>query len=459
MSRVSDTKCHTLQNAASGCVAVSVADSATAESAPQAISPDPPVSNRGGPSSQEFGCGGVDTMDVSLWLAWDLATFGVVRNELQKSTEEARTPLGKKDIPTYETKDGDRFTVSATGGRAGEVFFAWQLRSEHGIVFQFQDREEATGDRPNGRVHFGAVPLINLGHRRCWEIALQLLEQFGARVRRNTLSRIDLALDIVGGEVGVYTRGLQDQRYLCRGQKWETFAEQKGERVTEDLGETVYYRRDKFTGFRIGRGACLQRFYDKTEELKSHPLKRAAMEAQRWGCSPEQAARSEFQLRREKLKDKRFNIDTVEDGFKSLPDLARYCWSEWYVQTVGRPDRKNKNQSRAKVAPCWRKLQEQAAATFGTDAASLPRKQKVCVSNEQLDAQALGLLASRIARSNDVERYDADSLIRHHLAEQFTPDQVQAVYQAAIEKRKQLIHQGYGPQLGEFNEPGPLKVE
>ncbi len=398
-------------------------------------------------------------MDVSAWLEWDLRSFEVVRNELKNLTETARTPAGKKNRPSFETRDGDKLLVNATGGRAGEVFFSWQLRSEQGIVFQFQDRPSATGDRPNARIHFGALPLINYGHRACWEIALGLLEQLGADVRRDCLSRIDLALDIVGGEVGVFTGAMQNGRYICRGQKHETFAEHKGKKVVEDLGEVVYYRRDNFTGFRIGSGPCMQRFYDKKLELKSNPLKLAAMEAKRWGCSPEQAARSEFQLRREKLTHKRFNIDTVEDGFRSLADLAAYCWSEWYVQTTSRPDRKNKNQSRAKTAPCWKRLQDLAGATFGTDAGSLPRKSKSIVCNDQLKAQIKGVVAAIIARTNDVERYDAESLVLNTLGDIFeSPDDLKEVAQLASEKRKQLIHTGFGPQLGEYNEPVPFKV-
>ena len=136
------------------------------------------------------------------------------------------------------------------------------------------------------------------------------------------------------------------------------------------------------------------RIYDKlAETLKcDNPRKVYAMIKRRWNEKiPDQAARVEFEIRREALKE--HGIDSVDGYFQKRADLVNYLVREWFRLTTEPVDRKNKNQSRAEVLPLWKNVQTVFESWAGSPTGcSLAPLNLAAVDVTQMFKQALGVI-------------------------------------------------------------------
>lgn len=295
-----------------------------------------PPSSQGGMTVQASG--GVDTLDASLWVIWGLESWRELRSRLKLYQSEAREDEGQKKSPKWQCPGGGWITVEPGGGKRGNVYYTWKADFDGGISLSFQDVQspKAAG---NVALHLGAVPLTVHGHQACWDRVYTIIESLGGEIIKSTTSRIDLCVDLVGVDVQEFTTLAASRQCLQEANKgtWFTYGE-------------------KYSGFRVGEKPML-RFYDKVKELERSDLKRHLMEQHRWRCVPEKAARAEFQLRRDWLRDNSVcTIEGPQECFRRLGNLAQYLTERWFVLCEKKPDKKNKNQKRAGVHPLWEQV-------------------------------------------------------------------------------------------------------
>jgi len=95
------------------------------------------------------------------------------------------------------------------------------------------------------------------------------------------------------------------------------------------------------------------RIYDKVLELRKtrNMLKQDLLERYRWGGPQERAARVEYQLRREALKQ--MGVNSVGDYMRLRRNVLHYLTSDWFRLVAEVPDQENHNVARTETHPLW----------------------------------------------------------------------------------------------------------
>jgi hypothetical protein len=323
--------------------------------------------------------GGFDWLKVSCYGDWDVRRWqGLIASlEAAKLKSQQAGQVGTLDGP-----DGGYLVVKPGGVRKGMMGGCWVVAYE-GITFIVADRPDAHATIPNVVVDIPSLVLMRLGHWEAWRLARRVLAGLGFELHRTSVSRADLALDLV-----LPTRSFVS---LAAAGKWVKRA-REGKSYWK--GELL-----NIATLELGTDPIMLRIYDKRLEMMRNGVEEEKVELmlERWGGDVPHATRIEFEVKREFLRGR--NINTVEELFAAAADLAAYLCDEWIRFTLDVPDRENRNQGRAAVHPLWVKVQEGFAEVFGQSENDLPPREWKAPAVKALKASLYGLLSSIAAKT------------------------------------------------------------
>jgi hypothetical protein len=333
------------------------------------LSNTPPLSSRG--------TGSEDWLEVAAYVNWDADKWP----ELHDRLELFKSIAGSEEQPPegFEWwENGWPVNVDRIGARLGcgtkGPYFAYKMEYV-GMTIMIAERMLAHKIIPNVVIRIGGEPCLFNGSHRCLTLGREFIAGLGGTTIKEKLSRVDVALDMPGVDMGEFEAAFNEGRYICRA-------------------KSVGYHKSTGVTLRFGESPLMLRIYDKLAEsgTQSNSLKRAHLIFYRWGGEvPKYACRVEFELRRESLKE--VGIDTVADYYTKRSDLVQYLTYDWFRMTADKVKRENKNQSRAKVSALWQEVQTSLANWAGIPPglalSPLDRKQ---VDVTQLLKQAFGVL-------------------------------------------------------------------
>jgi len=216
----------------------------------------------------------------------------------------------------------------------------------------------------------GAVSMLNRAKQLLSSLGLKLLPE-GAE----SVSRLDVAIDLVGQDLRTFKRLKDRGRFIARAKR-----------------STDEYERSECNGVYIRSEHSTLRVYNKLADPEAQGAKLELLVA-RWGGLPPAVTRVEFQSRGVHL---RLNgIHSSADFVHRLPEWADWLTSKW-CRLVTRVDRGNKHHSRAKLHPLWRRVRRALFGYLGeSEGIKLVRPEHR--GQGFLLRQALGCLASRCA--------------------------------------------------------------
>ena len=341
-----------------------------------------------------------DTAEISLYVEWE-DEAGVL-DQLASMQEEARKRDENRAATTRQTKrrmlaeiysdefgrfeDGDMFAEDEVGAgfsvELGEVHWyakphGFKGKGQGGVYYPFVLSaggcsmlfRKSSETIPNVRLIIGSVPLAQLsGLSEAWVLFQKIIGEIGGRVERQVLSRVDMYTDVTVGIDEFFWRFTADQ--------WIGRAMKAGEYEDVDGNPAAVYRMGKRkTGWSIGSMVKL-RVYDKIFEMSrgQEGQVKAQVFAERYGGElPPVLTRVEYQMRRSKTREFEIcgeRVDTVEEYERNKGAIWNYLTREWFRITDGAVDRKNKNQSKAKIWDVW-ELVGRASEMSEEDAALL----------------------------------------------------------------------------------------
>ncbi|QDV73805.1 replication initiation factor domain-containing protein [Botrimarina mediterranea] len=365
--------------------------------APQPTADPGCLSNTRDPSSlieiETEGCqtlrvsGGIDWFEWFAYYNWeDTKTFEAAIALFQaakKRCQEKRIPFVEVIVPGYGPVRVHRHGFNRGGDRGQHYEYKIDIGGAMlGVATRNvtpQQAEHAIWKRqPNVAYQQTGRHCLLVGVYEGYERAQAFLSAIGGRRLKECLSRVDLCLDIPD---------LPVQELLALVERHCVITRATTVRPHENLlnGER--------SGFSAGKSPLYLTVYDKVREQfgKADALYLQALEQRRWGGRfPTTAARIEYQLGRNKLRD--LNIDSPSDFLNQRGRLTGYLTDEWFRLTAEPVDSENKHQSRATVHPLWQSIQKAFAAIFGPPEAPLPPLDRTKVEPIQLAAQARGCL-------------------------------------------------------------------
>jgi hypothetical protein len=331
--------------------------------------------------------GGEDYLTVNFYLQYK--NFDGIHNQLVKArdaairgTDDNRIQLG--DITGLVAPGGARI---GTGHKACYVPF--RVTTDHGVTLLISDREDPHISQPSVQISAPSAPLMRLGFANVWGLFEYLIEQIGAWIVVNKLSRVDACLDLAGTPVTVFTEPFDHGWLVTRARKKR--------RHEEGLSAGRHFDGHRDTGFSVGKSPLGLRVYDKLHESRKNPLKLELLATSRWLTLPDCATRIEFQLGRGRLK--RMGIDTVEDWIAKRADVVNYLMTKWFRLTSGPVDRKHAD--RTPTHPAWEAARVLFADCYGqpvgADMTPLP---SLAIDPQQRIAVAVGVLKTAIVELN-----------------------------------------------------------
>lgn len=296
----------------------------------------------------------------------DVADFEVL---VQAKIKAGEKTFNSKGYPV--TWFGSEFSMKASGGSGYE----WILRNDDILV---RIAKEARGGIvfPEVFVTLYSQFLWTEGMDGAVEKVMQWLSKW-AVIGGTKVSRCDLCIDLampfprIDIQNEVVTRARNKTEYT--------------------IPIEIYVAGRRSTGYRIGSGDILARFYDKSYEIvvSQKEWYRYYWLGKGWDGETN-IARCEFQCRRKFLKE--MGVDTYEDLKERMPDIWRYLTHYWLK--VCYPG-SNKNQSRWEVKEYWKVMQD-SFSLFGQALGILRYKVKQVIY-EHLMQQARGVLVSACA--------------------------------------------------------------
>jgi hypothetical protein len=352
---------------------------------------------------------GVDTLELNFGVAgYRLPDMFERINEAKSAALDAGYK-GRRGVAVDLL--GQKFMVQARGSRGGYEY----LLTNGDIELQMMPDARGGKPSPEVRVVFRSPFLWREGEVPACNQVIEFLNQM-ALLGYCKVSRADLCVDMVMSLPEI---------------------NRKTDVVSVFREKDLYYggdyqRGQRQTGYQLGRGGIVCRFYDKAYEIsvKGHGHIMPLWEANGWdGESP--VSRLELQLRREGLK--RFDKDMDFVTFQDIkPDIWAYI-TDKYIRIVkaGSATRKE----RARVTDFWREYQS-CAGLFGERLGVLPYRQ-LSRDWKPLVNQAIGCLAGALARlAADVGDVEA-TLVLEKAWEQGIPGKV---IKAGLLKKARFAH-------------------
>ena len=316
---------------------------------------------------------GLDTLEISLYL--NIEDYSIFE-KLSFFKKEVQTTFNSSVAFSFHTKEYFRWNLQRTGTK----LYPYVLRS--GDISLLLSSREGDSTIPNCKIEFGSVSSHNdvFG---TYKRLLKWLTVYGFTVRKEVVSRVDLACDCIGTPIA--------DTFVSSPERWITHARKFN----------IYFMDWNLTGVMLGSGSMALRVYDKALELRKDSSK-AMFFYELWDLSLTDASeipvtRVEFQFRRDILKQFAVPVNTVHDLQKNLDTLWQYACTKWARLSDSPVDRKNNNHQRSESSSFWKQIQ---SVIFNFP--SFPNKRiKGIVSKnlKALRAQARGCLLNVAAAS------------------------------------------------------------
>ncbi|HBF34426.1 TPA: hypothetical protein DDW35_07665, partial [Candidatus Sumerlaeota bacterium] len=290
-------------------------------------------------------------------------------------------------------------------GAGAGPYYAYKLLREGMEVF-FAANGDGSDGFYNIIVRFGALPLTMHGHDWCFSQLLDLFKALHVEILSERLSQVDMAVDLVDYSVEHWQGLVECGAMVTRGRSALRRNRYEPPVGAPESVETFRTVKGVGTGFRLGRGTMI-RVYDKLREVcYESPGKRLLMIEYRWGGRlPEAATRVEVQIRRDWLKENRFQtFDTFADFVARQVEIFRYFFTDWFRLLESAPDRNNKHQSRIKRDRDWAKMVDGACAFYAEIQVIQRVPCQISMVPDRLLSQLIGVAQAVVARAP--ERYE-----------------------------------------------------
>jgi hypothetical protein len=334
--------------------------------------------------------GGEDWLDFALDL--NHSRFKQLAERLDQAKQ-----LAEQGGVAQQVLRGHTYSIgpgAGTGKGRKRVHYRWRLVADNGLTILLMNREKHHETMANALASARSVLLMSEGPERVWQQIQDALEDLGAKLVANKLSRVDACIDLPGVKVEQFTRPYAEGHYVTRARK---AAEHEYEEMFTDLSGATYRLGSRSTGVTVGSCDILLRIYDKAHELRFQPEKRHLMLHRRWGEPVIHASRVEFQVRRERLKS--LGVDSFNDWLAKRGKVLEYLTEKWFRFTEGPYN--SKHSGRTPTLGAWqlvqRRAQEWAGQPAGTPLVPIyaepPRL-------EQFVRQAIGVMVTAMAREN-----------------------------------------------------------
>jgi len=317
----------------------------------------PPTSHPLSTCPDGFASGGLD------WLAY---SFGVRWHDLRHARLMDLLDETKAKLQTSDDADGlcvlpdlGEVVLSRTGYRWGGTrgqLLDFKLRID-GIEVGLARRPGCHPNNANVVVKQTGRDCLLWGGREKYELMRQAIECLGCRIEWEKLSRVDLAIDLVGMPIETLQLPYENNQFITRCRSTNAFHN----RVTETR-----------SGFFAGRAPCYLTVYDKLHEVKKKQSIEYSigMMDRRWGGEmPTAASRVEWQLHRTKLRE--FGVSTPKDFFDRQSAIYRKLMTGGFRLTNEVVDRVNNNQQRCTVLSVWQEITEAGASIFASESVDL----------------------------------------------------------------------------------------
>jgi len=306
------------------------------------------VSNTGGQKRQSGSWpGGEDHLDFGLKVDWK-PIWPCLREQLVRSKELAADPVPDTAQANLIPLGNFTAVVSPTGrkyGRGGAgPYYAFELECS-GLTLPIADTTYPLNGRCNVRVTAPGLACLQYGGLGCLKLARDIIRQAGGTIMGETLSRVDMRLDLPGVAIGPFWDAAREKRIVTRS---------KLHRSYESRSKSLQFS---------NRPLSLQ-VYDKHRQATSaqDPNMLDLVLNRCWnGTLPREATRIEFSIGRQVLTEK--GIDTPDDYFRKRGDLVHYLCTKWIRFTESKVD--PRNTGRARTLPLWSDVTAAFAAWAG----------------------------------------------------------------------------------------------
>lgn len=315
---------------------------------------------------------GLDTLRLSLWVAWPADTPSPLFEQLAQAKNAAQ----ELDVSAWPIDvAGHQWNVQ----RSGTKQYSFHLvRGDIHLLFNRRDHQQNIA---NTRLEIGSISCWSPGYQAVYDEAIRLIESLGGAVSKERVSEVHLTADLIGLDISSTLAAAGRDHWICRA-----------------LNFGQHYEGVHFSGMTMGRGGLMLRVYDKVLELKKQTHKQRPF-ADIWGVSrfdDKPVIRVEFQLRRKVLRQfsneqEGFKIDTLFDLRHSLASLWQYLTQSWARLAQTPPDRSNRHQDRVEISDFWSLVQ---SACFAGQRIVQRVKQYLHKDIDRLTAMTVGLCMS-----------------------------------------------------------------
>ncbi|GAA4424242.1 hypothetical protein [Bremerella cremea] len=381
---------------------------------PSADGPRPPESISKGVANAHPFTGGEDTVEISLYVAWN-PYWSFLQEFFDERKRDAQSTKGDRGL--FEI-GGWNFEMlpSGAGGRSGMV--AKYLLNVAGMQFRITTGHSPNGDTPNVSVRIGSVALMTQGLERCLADIHAFLDLFGGLLLENKLSRVDSCIDLPGVPMDRFAKAMSQRHYICRAKLAQHFLD----------GADM-------TSVSIGKEPKC-RIYDKVAELHARtdvPKLQAILNARWNGEFPETATRIEWQIRRKTIKQ--FGINSVEDWIEKRSGVFNYLF-EWLriLDTEGRKF-DPQNSDRYPTLELWKMAHEVFLNWSNSPIQTVERRRSKQDASPQrirdmLGGCALSLVARQEREWDGLDNFERQVLeqLRRWIAKK-TPEEVEREFQ------------------------------
>ncbi len=349
--------------------------------------------------------GGYDGgMEIGFNGTWNDHKFKTLLDRLEHARASAENEGGDDQFINL----GDyQFSVMPHGANVG---------SHYKYVLQGMGMKIYLHANPKGpiqplRIRYGFESLVGRDPFSVHAGILELLQNLGFQVAKETLSRVDLQVMLLLG-IDQLMQPIFTNRCVKRAQK-----------------SNIHCKNSVLTSFTVGSMIQLC-IYDKRRELleTGDEVKAGLIINECLGGEfPEELTRVEFRLRREALKH--FGVNTMQDLLEKEHALVDYLTYDWF-RLLDKEKAKG-NETRQELHPVWQQVRDLFFEYFpsGNDRKPVDhnnsRRQVKC-TGESLIKQAVGCMATAAALAKGVFETEAQA--------------VQYMVEVATEKVKTLFH-------------------
>ncbi|MFA5688994.1 MAG: hypothetical protein WC959_07585 [Kiritimatiellales bacterium] len=298
------------------------------------------LNNMPPPNPQSTYWAGIDQLTVMYQIHWGEA-WGSLRNLLEKYQTAAMDRQEGIEAPEF----GGR--VRCWGGSIAKKKCRFGIERDDSIIL-ISDNHTYAGTWPNVKVEISGERCLVYegGADAAMKSAGHFLETLGARIDKESVSRVDYCADFTDVNIKRYVVDYMKRRWTCRSRIHKP--------ILNPDGISLYF----------GTDPLILRIYDKLGEMKSSALRGAPakyehMILKRWGgTEPESAMRVEFQCRRGWLGKNGVKdyCSLVQLSPAILAYLTGVSDERWFRFLTEKPD--HKHPERNETSPRWRMVQD-----------------------------------------------------------------------------------------------------